>query len=45
MMPTIYKEIKPKINSLSEKEKKKNGAIKMNLSLKKNQIEVLESKI
>lgn len=44
MMPTIYKEIKPKIDSLSQK-KKKTDAIKMNLSLKKNQIEVLESKI
>lgn len=46
MMPTIYKEIKPKIDSLSQKKKnKKTDAIKMNLSLKKNQIEVLESKI
>ena len=43
-MPIIHKEIKPKIDSLSKK-KKKIDAIKMNLSLKKNQIEVLEPKI
>lgn len=42
-MPIIHKEIKPKIDSLSKK-KKKIDAIKMNLSLKKNQIEVLEPK-
>ena len=44
-MSTIYKETKPKIDSLSKKKKKKIDAIKMNLSFKKNQIEVLEPKI